>query len=73
MSRSISYGVNKTNVDEIIKHLNLCDENFTPPLSSRINIRDYAIKITNNAVRFEATIGENLIGLLAVYINNQRK
>jgi ribosomal protein S18 acetylase RimI-like enzyme len=52
---------------EIVDHLTLCDASFTPPLSERVDIRDYAAKLSAHAMRFEAWDDETLIGLVAAY------
>ena len=70
---AIDYKFSKASEPEILTHLSICDHNFVPPLSNRVDISDYAIKIFRNAVRFEAWADGNLIGLAAVYCNTQTK
>ncbi|HEV2613560.1 MAG TPA: GNAT family N-acetyltransferase [Gammaproteobacteria bacterium] len=62
--------MNKASVSQITTHLKLCDSTFVPPLSERITIDEYAHKIVNHAVRFEAWSDNELIGLLAAYCND---
>lgn len=50
-------------------HLRACDDAFLPPLSSRVDICDYAQKIADKAQRFEACVNDKLVGLVAVYVN----
>lgn len=69
----MNYGVNKASASQIMTHLHYCDTTFVPMLSERINMQDYAHKIVNNAVRFEAWKDDELIGLSAVYCNDQVK
>jgi len=57
----------------IEKHLWECDSRFMPPLSSRVNLCDYAIKMENLADRFEAWDADRLVGLVAAYIRNSNK
>jgi ribosomal protein S18 acetylase RimI-like enzyme len=69
----IQQRLNTTTAEDIAGHLTLCDAAFAPPLSQRLDIRDYAIKLSTNAMRFEAWDGDVLIGLVAAYANHQRR
>lgn len=71
MTTGIEYLVDKASETEIADHLKCCDADFYPPLSSRLAINDYAKKIAHKATRFEAWSGGTLIGLIAVYCNDQ--
>mgnify|MGYP001574849011 CR=1 FL=1 len=71
MSTGIEYLSNMASVAEVAEHLSRCDADFVPPLSDRVEISDYAQTITRKAVRFEAWSGDILVGLLAVYCNDQ--
>jgi ribosomal protein S18 acetylase RimI-like enzyme len=73
MSAVVEYVSNKTSEAEIAEHLSRCDSAFVPPLSGRVEIRDYAKKIARKAMRFEAWSGGTLVGLVAVYLNDQEK
>lgn len=64
--------MNKSSELHIIEHLSVCDENFLPPLSHRVNIKDYAKKLKRNSIRFEAWSGNTLIGMVAIYCNDNR-
>jgi ribosomal protein S18 acetylase RimI-like enzyme len=57
---------------EIVDHLTLCDASFAPPLSERVDIRDYAAKLSAHAMRFEAWDDDTLIGLVAAYPDHAR-
>lgn len=67
------YLSNKASADEIAAHLSRCNGDFVPPLSGRVEINNYAKKIANQAMRFEAWSGGMLIGLAAVYCNDPAK
>lgn len=67
------YSMNKASETEIAEYLRTCDADFVPPLSSRVEIKDYAKKIVSKATRFEAWSGNTLVGLLAAYCNDQEK
>lgn len=73
MNTVVDYLMNRASVAEMAEHLRLCDQNFVPPLSGRIEINDYAQKIFNSAMRFEAWSSATLVGLVAAYCNNQEK
>jgi glycosyltransferase involved in cell wall biosynthesis/GNAT superfamily N-acetyltransferase len=66
----IVYKTNTASLFQIEEHLNLCSDNFIEKLSERINIKEYSIKIKENAVTFEAWYNEQLVGLIACYANN---
>lgn len=70
MSKSIEYCLNKASESEIAGHLKQCDADFVPPLSSRVEIKDYAQKIANKATRFEAWSDGTMVGLVAAYYND---
>jgi ribosomal protein S18 acetylase RimI-like enzyme len=66
----IRYRKNSASCESIIGHLNKCGNDFNPPLYTYVNIEQYAIKIRDNAVTFEAWDENELVGLVAVYFNN---
>ena len=71
MSDQVSFHINSVSEIEIVNFLRKCDADFLPPLSRRLNIEDYARKIFNNAMRFEAQASKELIGLIAIYCNDK--
>lgn len=73
MSAGVEYLLDKASAAEIAEHLARCDADFVPPLSSRVEISNYAQKIANNATQFEAWSTGTLVGLAAVYCNNKEK
>jgi len=73
MNTSIEFLVNKASTEVIAEHLLHCDSDFIPPLSGRVQIYNYAQKITGYATRFEAWSGGILVGLVAAYCNDQVK
>ena len=72
MSQSIEVCLNKATENEILNHLLSCDADFVPPLSSRIEIKRYALKIKEKAMRFEAWYCSSLVGMVAAYFNSQQ-
>ncbi len=71
MKLDIKYKYNKASQAEVEKHLLSCDEQFLPRLSSRVSILDYAKKIFTYASLIEAWFDGKLIGLVAVYCDDQ--
>jgi ribosomal protein S18 acetylase RimI-like enzyme/SAM-dependent methyltransferase len=71
MSTAVEYLLNAASTAQISDHLQRCNANFIPPLSDRINIDAYALKITNKAARFEAWSSGELVGLVAAYCNDR--
>lgn len=70
MSAAVEYLTNKASEAAIAEHLSTCEADFMPPLSGRVEIKDYAKKMADKAKRFEAWSGGTLIGLVAVYCND---
>lgn len=70
MNIEIKFSLNQASATQVINHLQQCDKHFVPPLSSRVNIPNYACKIMRHAIRFEAWSKDILVGLVAVYTND---
>jgi 2-polyprenyl-3-methyl-5-hydroxy-6-metoxy-1,4-benzoquinol methylase/predicted GNAT family acetyltransferase len=60
---------NQADATAILAHLQRCDHQFVPALSSRVNLCEYAAKLATRAERFEVFEGDMLVALVAVYIN----
>lgn len=60
---------NQADTTAILEHLQRCDGQFTPALSSRVNLPEYAAKLAHHAERFEVFEDHMLVALVAVYIN----
>lgn len=73
MRPKVEYLTNKASDAEIAEHLWNCDADFVPPLSPRVEIKDYSKKIVNKATRFEAWSCGKLVGLVAAFCNDQEK
>lgn len=56
--------------DDIYSHLCKCDKDFKPPLHTRVDIKNYANKIYEKAITFEAWTQDGLVGLVAAYLNS---
>lgn len=73
MSLSVLFTQDQASVDEVFALLTACDQDYVPSLSSRVSLNEYASKIVSKAVRFEAWIGQCLVGLVAAYCNDTAK
>lgn len=60
-------------VQEIYSYLSKNDKLFKPPLSTRLELESYAIKLNKYAVHFCATEKEMLVGFLGCYFNDPYK
>ncbi len=69
MTNKIIYQIKTVKEEDIRFHLNDCSDSFIPSLNSRVNIEEYANKIAERAVTFEAWTNGMLIGLIATYFN----
>jgi ribosomal protein S18 acetylase RimI-like enzyme len=68
----IVYKLNTASEDIILTHLDHCNNQFVPALSTRVSLELYAKKIADYAILFEAWVDEKLIGLVAMYLNRQK-
>ena len=68
---SIEYKIASSSKEQIQSLLTNCDKYFVPKLSKKVNIEEYAKKIFDNAINFEAWNSDHLIGLIAMYVNTQ--
>lgn len=65
---SLGFQFNVATEADLVNHLTKCSSDFVPCLSGRTDIREYARKIAERAVRFEAWDFE-LVGLIAAYLD----
>lgn len=65
----ITYRELSATQEQVLTHLEQCDDAHQPPLSQRVCIADYAKKIVQNAETFEAWSEHRLVGLVATYFN----
>jgi ribosomal-protein-alanine N-acetyltransferase len=62
-----NYISNTANKDQILECLVLCDKNFDPVLSSRVNLTEYAYKLFKKAKNFECWQEDKLVGIVSIY------
>lgn len=67
----ISFSINKADKEVIEKHLFECSNSFIPPLESYVDISSYSEKLKTSAVRFEAWSKNQLVSLIACYLNDE--
>jgi GNAT superfamily N-acetyltransferase len=68
---NIEIKMNSVSVENLIDFYHENINAFNPPLDTQINsVKEYAQKLINNAVLFEAWVSNELAGLIAVYFNN---
>jgi len=65
----IVYKLKTATVNDILAHLNECNDNFYPPLIERVNLEEYSRKIFEKSMTFEAWKEDSLVGLVAIYFN----
>ena len=66
----VVFSINTATEDMLLSHLIHCDMQFLPSLSKKVILKDYAAKITQNAIVFEAWLDNILIGMVAMYLND---
>lgn len=67
---AVRYAVDAATDTAIGAHLQRCDALFVPRLSERCDVVRYAAKIRERASTFEAWSGDDLVGLVATYLND---
>lgn len=68
--KSNFYKINTANNQEIFLHLQLCNNEFIPRLNTIVDLFEYSNKIHQYAITFEAWNKKRLVGLVALYFNN---
>jgi ribosomal protein S18 acetylase RimI-like enzyme len=56
--------------EEVYLFLTKCDKQFSPHLSTRVNLREYSEKLFINSTIIHVKNNDDLIGLIAFYMNN---
>jgi len=67
------FSMNRSSLKDILDHLSLCSNNFSPPLHTYVDLDEYASKLFSKSEKFEAWVKDKLIGLIAVYLNDPKK
>lgn len=66
----IQYAQGTASEEDIFFHLHKCNKDFIPPLDNKVNIKEYAAKIFEKAITFEAWDNNIMVGLVAAYFND---
>ena len=69
-NHGIKYQTKTASTEEIYLHLKECNDSFIPPLNQKVDLKEYARKIAEKAITFEAWADTTLVGLVAVYFND---
>jgi ribosomal protein S18 acetylase RimI-like enzyme len=67
------YKTGTASIEDIFLHLTECKDDFNPPLDQTVDLSEYAKKISEKAITFEAWIDNRLAGLVAAYFNDVEK
>lgn len=65
----MEFQLNTSTTEQIVTHLKRCDDLFVPNLSSYVDMESYAGKLFNKAQRIEYFEENELLALLAFYVN----
>ena len=65
----MKYLINTSTESQIYEHLNHCSSSFIPSLNTYVDLTQYSKKIHLSSLRIECFNGDQLIGLIAVYLN----
>lgn len=67
----IEYIHQKLSYKEILNYLNENEQIFNPPLATRLDLKEYSLKLHRYATHFCAYSDRKLIGLIACYFNDE--
>jgi ribosomal protein S18 acetylase RimI-like enzyme len=73
MTDPLTYAEGRATEAEVLEHLWRCDAAFSPPLSQRVDMAQYARQLCAKAERFEAWAGGTLVGFVAGYCNDEAR
>jgi len=69
VNADLIWSVNYAEAKILTKLLVQCDRDYKPPLSSRVELPDYAEQLCRKAERLEAWEKGELVGCIAIYCN----
>lgn len=69
----INISINKTTFQELLEIHKQCDQDFNPPLSTRVDVFSYCEKLFDNAQIIGAYNYNQLVGIVCIYTNDQEK
>lgn len=71
--KNIYYKIKTATEEDILSYLQKCSSDFNPSLDSTVDLHEFALKIYNHAITFEAWADEILISLLGMYCNDSEE
>ena len=69
-NKRISFMEKSATKEYIYSHLYACNNDYCQKLSNEVDLRDYANKIFQRSITFEAWSMGELVGLVATYLND---
>lgn len=69
---SVEYKIGLASKEQLQSLLIKCDKYFVPKLSEKVDIEEYSKKLFDNAINLEAWENNNLIGLAAMYVDEDK-
>lgn len=70
MQNEFKYNINSVTQDELLDFLIEVNNDFSPKLSERVNLKDWVKKMSDNATTFEVWDNDKLIAMIVAYIND---
>lgn len=67
----MNFALDSADAGQLLAHLRDVDSSFQPPLSSRVDLADYADKLAARARRVEAWSDGVLVAVIAMYANDE--
>ena len=61
----------EVDIDKIYIFLAHINNEYNPPLDTKVELRQYAEKILNNAILLVEMIDENVVGMVVLYCNDE--
>ena len=67
-SAVLTQGVDVDKIFIFLVHINSA---YNPPLDAKVDLRQYAEKILNNAILLVDVVGEDIVGMVVLYCNDE--
>lgn len=73
LAKELAYTIGNAAEQDLLGHLLTCNRDFIDSLLKKTDLPDYAHKLAENSVTFEAWDQGKLVGLIATYFNDPHK
>lgn len=70
MKKAFTFNTNKIDLESIHSYLVERNNDFSPPLSAKVDLYKYASKMFNNATIYTVDYQDSIIGMTGCYTNN---